>query len=668
MKPTLYGEVADRVLSLIESGTFRAGDKLPSIRTLSGRFSVSVNTVKEAYGLLETQRFLEARPQSGYYVRRAVPPLPKPAGELASRPALDPRDVGMCRVYGEVTRDGRNLSGASLAIALPDPDLLPSAKLNAAFQTSWKTMGRSMTDYALSPGLPLLREQIAQEALQAGVALSPDEIIITSGTSEALTLALLALCRTGDTLAVEAPTYFNFLSLIRELGIKVLEIPTTPDEGVNLDILAWAFETHAVKAFVTIATFNNPLGYRMTDERKKALVELCRTKGVPLIEDDIYGDLPFVGPRPRTCQSFDTDGNVLLVSGFSKTLASGYRIGWTVPGRWYARIDKLKSLTSVATATPTQWAVGRFLETGGYQRHLRGMRQRLADQVGAMAETVARCFPRRDAGQPARGRFCSLGRASGKPGHHGSLRKGLGRGDCVQSRRNFFGVGKIPQRPQAERRCLEFGNSPGRRSAGAVGGRSRLIDAALFSYVGGDERHARSQQPSLGRFRCPFWFPADASPDAGHHGGSFSSGLHRHGRLVGGGRLADRNSTLAGGGRLSVLARFVVADLPCRDPKGKGRTPPNALLRVGPLSGGQSQGLGDGDQRRDPICSPKPSFGGRRRGFGAGLCGRQFTVRGALGRHRRPFAALPGPRTGRLGLQCDYGNPDGGNGDLATCR
>jgi len=131
----------------------------------------------------------------------------------------------------------------------------------------------------------------------------------------------------------------------------------------------------------------------MTDDRKKTLVELCRSKSVPLIEDDIYGDLPFAGPRPRTCQSFDTEGNVLLISGFSKTLASGYRIGWSVPGRWFDRIDKLKSLTSVATATPTQWAVGRFLETGGYQRHLRGMRQRLADQVGAMTEAIARCFP-----------------------------------------------------------------------------------------------------------------------------------------------------------------------------------------------------------------------------------------------------------------------------------
>lgn len=393
MKPTLYGEVADRVLSLIESGTFRAGDKLPSIRSLSGRLEVSVNTVKEAYGLLETQRFLEARPQSGYYVRRGVPPLPKPAVEPGPKIGLDPREVGMCRIYGEVTRDGRNVAGASLAIALLDPSLVPAAKLNSAFQTGWKTMGRSMTDYLHSPGLLLLREQIAQEAVLAGMALSPDDIIVTSGTSEALTLAILALVKPGETLAVETPTYFSFLSLLRELGIKVVEIPTGPEEGVNLDILSWVFDTHPVKAFVTIPNFNNPLGFRMTDERKKALVDLCRSKNVPLIEDDIYGDLPFSGPRPRTCKSFDTEGNVLLVTGCSKTLAAGYRIGWTVPGRWYAKIDKLKSLTSVATATPTQWAIGRFLETGGYQRHLRSLRQRLADQVGAMAETVARSFP-----------------------------------------------------------------------------------------------------------------------------------------------------------------------------------------------------------------------------------------------------------------------------------
>jgi len=392
-KPTLYGEVADRVLSLIESGTFQAGDRLPSIRSFAGQLDVSVNTVKEAYGLLESQRFLEARPQSGYYVRRSVPPLPKTGVDPGVRTSLDPREVTMCQVYREVTVRGREQPGASLAIALPDPGLLPAEKLNAAFHTAWRTMGRSMTDYALSPGLPLLREQIAQEAVQAGMVLSPDDIVITSGASEALTLALLTLCRAGDTVAIETPTYFNFLSLLKELGIKVLEIPTASEEGVNLDILAWALETHTVKAFITIANFNNPLGSRLTDERKKKLVDLCRTRGVPLIEDDIYGDLPFCGPRPRTCKSFDPDGSVILVSGFSKTLAPGYRIGWMVPGRWYEAIDRMKSLTSVASATPTQWAVGRFLETGGYQRHLRTLRYRLADQVGVMAEAVARSFP-----------------------------------------------------------------------------------------------------------------------------------------------------------------------------------------------------------------------------------------------------------------------------------
>jgi len=393
MKPTLYGEVADRVLSLIESGSLRAGDKVPSIRALSGRMAVSVNTVKEAYGLLETQRFLEARPQSGYYVRRTVPPLPRPATALNAQTSLDPREVGMCRVYGQVTQDGGGFPGASLAIALVDQNLLPGARLNAAFQTAWRTRGKSMTDYVHSPGLSLLREQIARESVEAGMRLSPDDIIVTSGTSEAITLVILSLARAGDTIAIETPTYFSFLSLLRELGIKVLEIPTSPEEGVNLDILSWALDTHPVKAFVSIPTFNNPLGFRMSDERKKALVDLCEAKGVPLVEDDIYGELPFTGPRPRTCQSYDTTGNVILVSGFSKTLAAGYRIGWTVPGRWYSQIDKLKSLTSVATASPTQWAVGQFLETGGYQRHLRTLRQRLADQVGAMAETVARAFP-----------------------------------------------------------------------------------------------------------------------------------------------------------------------------------------------------------------------------------------------------------------------------------
>ena len=387
LQPTLYTHVAERILAMIEGGTLKPGDKLPSIRTLSGRFSVSVNTVKEAYALLETQRFLDARPQSGYYVRRLAPPLP----QSLKLPNLDPREVTMCRIYGEVISRPHN--AASLAIALPGSELLPAARLNKAFQGAWQNQGEDSLSYLVSPGLKTLREEIARHSLEGGLEVSPDQIIITSGASEAIYLAIQSLCRPGDTLAVETPTYFNFLHLLLELGIRVVEIPSDPQSGIQLEDLDAALTKHAVKGFLSIPNFNNPLGFSLSAAKKRQMVELLARHGVPLIEDDIYGELPFAGHRPLTCKSFDQTDRNILVSSFSKTLAPGYRVGWIIPGVWYDRVDRLKSLSTVGTATPNQMAIAHYLKTGGYARHLRSLRKHLARQTGALAETVADCFP-----------------------------------------------------------------------------------------------------------------------------------------------------------------------------------------------------------------------------------------------------------------------------------
>jgi DNA-binding transcriptional MocR family regulator len=386
-RPTLYASVADRILAMIETGTLQAGERIPSVRVLSRRMAVSVNTIREAYTLLESQRFLEARPQSGWYVRRRVPPLPQKP--LAA--TLDPREVTMCRIYNQVLESGGG--GASLAIALPDSALLPAEKLNRAFGRSWKDLGQDSLAYQVSPGLPALRHEIARHSLEGGLEVGPDQIIITSGGSEAIYLAVLALCRPGDTLAVETPTYFNFLHLLLELGIRVVEIPCDPTDGVNLDDLRQALESHPVKAFLSIPHFNNPLGGCLTEDKGRALVTLLDRFEVPLIEDDLYGELPFAGRRPVPLKAYDTSGRNILVSSFSKTLAPGYRIGWIIPGRWYPAVDRLKTLSSVATNTPSQLAIAQYLATGGYERHLRTFRKALALQTGLMAETVAETFP-----------------------------------------------------------------------------------------------------------------------------------------------------------------------------------------------------------------------------------------------------------------------------------
>jgi DNA-binding transcriptional MocR family regulator len=247
--------------------------------------------------------------------------------------------------------------------------------------------------YATEQGMKRLRVQIARRMLNSGCSLSADDIVITSGCVEAITLALMAACRPGDTVALGSPIYYTFLKSVEWLGLKVLEIPSTPAEGINLDVLSYAMKQTPIHACITITNFNNPLGTLMPDDRKRELVALLAKHDIPLIEDDVYGDLAF-GPAHPTCtKAYDEKDLVLYCSSFSKTLAPGYRVGWIAPGRYRQRVEQLKALFNIATASPTQLAVAEFLTNGGYDHHLRAVRRAYSRQVSRMRDAVIRFFP-----------------------------------------------------------------------------------------------------------------------------------------------------------------------------------------------------------------------------------------------------------------------------------
>jgi DNA-binding transcriptional MocR family regulator len=234
---------------------------------------------------------------------------------------------------------------------------------------------------------------VAKRALGAGCTLRPDEIVITAGCVEAVSLSLRVTCRPGDTVAIESPSYFNFLQLIQELGLRALEIPATPREGMSIEALRYAIEHNPVRACLVISNFTNPLGSLMPDAKKRELAELLAKHDIPLIEDDIYGDLPFANERPSVAKAYDRKGTILLCSSFSKTLAPGYRVGWIAPGRFQPEIERLKVLANIATASPTQLAIAEFLANGGYDHHLRSLRRAYANQVALMGEAIGRHFP-----------------------------------------------------------------------------------------------------------------------------------------------------------------------------------------------------------------------------------------------------------------------------------
>lgn len=387
----LYEQVALKLREQVTSGVYRQGERVPSVRRLSEQLEVSVSTVIEAYRRLESQGVIEARPQSGYYVRtRQWQP---PAQPEISKPHSSPTDVSVSAYALKVLRASRDPAVLQLGVAVPHASLLPTRALNGILaRLARRDDGRGL-DYDFPPGSLELRRQIARRALDAGCTLSPDDIVTTSGCQEALSLCLRAVTKPGDTVAIESPAFYGTLQTIEQLGLKVIEIPTCPRKGVSIEALKLALDRWKIKACLLVPSFSNPTGAVMPEERKKRLVQLLAEHEVPLIEDDIYGDLSHGAPRPRAAKSYDRKGLVMLCSSFSKTLAPGYRVGWVVPGRWREQIEHLKYVNTMATATLPQLAIAEFLERGGYDHYLRKTRALYAQGIERMTHAIARYFP-----------------------------------------------------------------------------------------------------------------------------------------------------------------------------------------------------------------------------------------------------------------------------------
>lgn len=388
----IYQRIAEKVEQLISAGTFRPGDRLPSVRELSRDWRVSVTTAVGAYGLLEDRGLVEPRPRSGYYVRpRSISPgqVPRTHPEVASAPVEVSTAEITERVMDAVASPGVVPFGA----AVPSDEAFPAAKLASMFTAAIRESGAAAFRYSMPPGLPELRLQLAKRLLQSGIAVSPDEIITTSGAMDAIALALQSCCRAGDVVVVESPTYFGVLNLVRELELKVMEVPVLAGRGVCADSLEKAFAEHPVRACILQPNFHNPVGSVIPDGEKKKIVALARTHGVTVIEDDLYGDLHYSGIRRSALKAFDEEDTVIHCGSYSKAFAPGLRVGWILPGSRFHRIKQLKYAFSLASSTTSELALARFLRSGGVDRHLRRVRRLYGQQTHAIREALLETFP-----------------------------------------------------------------------------------------------------------------------------------------------------------------------------------------------------------------------------------------------------------------------------------
>src|SRR5687767_3122151 len=387
----LYHQLADQIHALIRAGTLRAGDRVPSVRRLSNQQRVSVSTVLQAYQRLEDIGVIEARPQSGYYVRRlaAVVQEPEP-----SRPPKRALNVEVNDLTDAVLSYASDPSVVAFGSACAAPEFFPLERVRRVLSSLARRDRNALGRYGLPPGTERLRRAVARRALEWGCRIDHRDLVTTTGCMEAINVCLRAVTKPGDLVALESPTFYGFLQILQSLGLRALEIPTHPRSGISLEALELALAEHPVKAVLVMPNVSNPIGASMSDAAKRRLVELLAARNVPLIEDHIYADLYFGASPPKAAKAYDRSGNVVLCGSFSKTLAPGLKAGWIVPGRWGDAIRILKFVASGGQTEIVELAVAELIESGGYERTLRGLRRRFEEQVDAARGVIAESFPR----------------------------------------------------------------------------------------------------------------------------------------------------------------------------------------------------------------------------------------------------------------------------------
>lgn len=386
----LYETVAKEIESQIQLGALRVGEKIASVREQSKLFNVSINTVLQAYVLLESRGVIESRPQSGFYVSKIVTTEEvRPESDVQTRPA----PILIPDLVSDLFEAAANDKYVLLGAACLSPELHPNEAIARITRSILRTHSDVNARYEFTPGHLPLRQQIAKRLLRTGHKVSASEVTITNGALDSLHLALRAILKPGETILIESPNYFGILQSIASLGYKVIEVPANARTGVDPDDVKKILSRYKIGAAILMPNFNNPLGSVIPDTNKWELVKIFSKFGVPVIEDDIYGDLAFSGVRPKLLRAFDEEGIVISCSSFSKTISPGSRTGWALPGKFEKEFRRLQLSSTVGANRLQQYVIAEFMATGAFERYLRKIRPVLQEQLHRVSQSVLKYFP-----------------------------------------------------------------------------------------------------------------------------------------------------------------------------------------------------------------------------------------------------------------------------------
>ena len=390
MATKLYQQVADDLRDLILGGVYRPGDKLPSIRMLATQKKISIATVQRALEELEVRGLIDAKPKSGFYVKM---PIEQAATIETTLVPLIPKSIKIHEFASHIFHQCDAAGVTNLGVSYPAAKFYPEKYIQQFANQVARTRIDDIVEVHFSSGHPDLRNVLSKRLREYGCRLNADDLIVTNGCLEALSICLRAVAKPGDTIAIESPGFVGLFQLIESLGFKALEIPCHSVDGMSLEALELALEQWDIKAVAVVPTFSNPLGSNMPVENRQRLVAMLADKNIPLIEDDLLGDLSFDGSRTKPCKAFDKKGLVLYCSSASKTIASGLRIGWIAPGAFYKEVSYFKTFTNISAPNITQLIVAEFFKSGKYDRYMRQFTAILAQRMYQFQQAIIKYFP-----------------------------------------------------------------------------------------------------------------------------------------------------------------------------------------------------------------------------------------------------------------------------------
>ena len=396
-----YRQIAEQLIHLIRTDQYRIGERLPSVRTCADQHHVSVSTVLRCYRYLESLGMIEARAKSGMYVADWKVRHLNNAGEKSVRKAssemrtieydkLRSLQHRMTELYS-LTEQPLQLG---LHLASAAPEWYPTMDLSKIAQRLLRQFPEMLGDYPTGTGLSALKEQLVLWFRACSLDLPTSELLITNGSTEALSVAVRAVAQAGDAIVVESPVYFGLLQMIENLGMKAIAVPCVEDQGMSMEALDYVLEHQTgIKAIVVMPNFQNPLGCTMPDKNKKHLLRLAEQYDVAVIEDDVFADLSPQSERPRPLKAWDKHGRVIYCGSCSKSMAPGFKVGWVAGGRHHAKIASLKLSHSLVTPLFEQAVLAEFMKTGALHAHVRKLRERLAANIPAATLALRRYFP-----------------------------------------------------------------------------------------------------------------------------------------------------------------------------------------------------------------------------------------------------------------------------------